>query len=52
MENFGKTAYTIGKLRKKYVGNAYHKFFLSTFKYRKHELDIALFGARAPRWDS
>ena len=33
MENFGKTAY----------------IFLSTFKYHKHELEIARFGARAPR---
>ena len=49
MENFGKTAYIIGKLRKKYVGNAYQTIFLSTFLYHKHELEIARFGARAPR---
>ena len=30
MENFGKTAYIIGKLRKKYVRNAIQKNF---FKY-------------------
>ena len=31
MENFGKTAYIIGKLRKKYIGNAYQTIFLSPF---------------------
>ena len=31
MENFGKTAYIIGKLRKKCVGNAYQTIFLTTF---------------------
>ena len=47
MENFRKTAYIVGKLRKKYVGNAYQTIFLSTFWY--HELEIARFGACAPR---
>ena len=49
MENFEKTTYTIGKLRKKYVENAYQTIFLSTFEYHKHELEIARFGAHAPR---
>ena len=49
MENFGKTVYITGKLRKKYVGNAYQTIFLSTFYYHKHELEIARFEARAPR---
>ena len=49
MENFGKTAYIIGKLRKKYVGNAYQTIFFSTFYYHKHELEIARFGACVPR---
>ena len=49
MENFGRTAYIIGKLRKKYVRNAYQTIFLSTFQYHKRELEIARFGARAPR---
>ena len=49
MENFEKTTYTIGQLRKKYVENAYQTIFLSTFEYHKHELEIARFGARAPR---
>ena len=49
MENFGKTAYIIGKLRKKYVGYAYQTIFLSTFWYHKYELEIARFGAYAPR---
>ena len=31
MENFEKTTYIIGKLRKKYVGNIYQTIFLSTF---------------------
>ena len=30
-KNFEKTTYIIGKLRKKYVENAYQTFFLSTF---------------------
>ena len=49
MENFGKTAYIIRKLRKKYVGNAYQTIFLNIFYYHKHELKIARFGAHAPR---
>ena len=49
MENFEKNIYIIGKLRKKYVENAYQKIFLSTFYYHKHELEIARFGARVPR---
>ena len=49
MENFEKTTYIIGKLRNKYVENAYQTIFLSTFEYHKHELEIARFGARAPR---
>ena len=49
MENFGKTAYIVGKLRKKYGGNAYQTIFLCTFQYPKHELEIARFGARVPR---
>ena len=49
MENFEKTTYIVGKLRKKYVENAYQTIFLSTFEYHKHELEIARFGARAPR---
>ena len=52
MENFGKTTYTIGKLRKKYVRNAYHIIFLNAYWYRKHDLKIACFDARAPRWES
>ena len=48
-KNFGKTAYVIGKLRKKYVENVYQTIFLSTFWYHKHELEIARFGARALR---
>ena len=48
MENFEKTTYMIGKLRKKYVENAYQIIFLSTFQYHKHELEIARLGARAP----
>ena len=43
MENFEKTTYIIGKLRKKYVENAYQTIF------HKHELEITRFGARAPR---
>ena len=31
MENFEKTIYIIGKLRKKYVENAYQTIFVSTF---------------------
>ena len=31
MKNFGKTAYVIRKLRKKYVENVYQTIFLSTF---------------------
>ena len=46
---FRKTTYIIGKLRKKHVENAYQTIFLSTFWYHKHELEIAQFGARAPR---
>ena len=49
MENFEKTTYMIGKLRKKYVGNAYQTIFLSTFQSHTHELEIARFEARAPR---
>ena len=49
MKNFGKTAYVIRKLRKKYVENVYQTIFLSTFYYHKHELEIARFRARAPR---
>ena len=49
MENFKKTTYIIGKLRKKYVENAYQTIFLSTLQYHKHELEIARFGAPAPR---
>ena len=49
MENFEKTTYIIGKPRKKYVENAYQTIFLSTFRYHKHELEIARFGVRAPR---
>ena len=49
MGNFEKTTYIIGKLRKKYIENAYQTIFLSTFEYHKHELEIARFGARAPR---
>ena len=49
MENFEKTSYIIGKLRKKYVENAYQTIFLSAFEYHKHELEIAWFGTRAPR---
>ena len=48
-ENFEKTTYIIGKLRKIYVENAYHTIFLSTFEYHKHELEMARFGACAPR---
>ena len=29
IENFGKIAYIIGKLRKKYVGNAYQTIFFN-----------------------
>ena len=47
MENFEKTTYIIGKLRKKYVEKAYQTIFLNTFQYHKHELEIARFGARA-----
>ena len=49
MENFEKITYIIGKLRKKYFDNAFQTIFLSTFKYHKHELEIARFGASAPR---
>ena len=49
MKNFGKTAYVIEKLRKKYVENVYQTIFLSTFWYHKHELEIARFRARALR---
>ena len=49
MENFEKTTYIIGKLRKEYVENAYQTILLSTFQYHKHELEVARFGARAPR---
>ena len=49
MENFEKTTYIIGKLRKKYVENDYQTIFLSTFYYHKHELEIPRFRARAPR---
>ena len=50
MKNFGKTAYVIRKLRKKYAENVHHTIFLSTFsQYHKHELEIARFRARAPR---
>ena len=35
--------------KKKYVGNAYQRIFLSTLQYHKHELEIARFEARAPR---
>ena len=52
MENFGKTTYTIGKLRKKYVENACHIIFWNAYWYRKHDLNIAWFDARAPRWES
>ena len=31
MENFERTTYIIGKLRKKYVENAYQTIFLGTF---------------------
>ena len=31
MENFEKTTYVIGKLKKKYVENAYQTIFLSIF---------------------
>ena len=31
MENFEKTTYIIGKLRKKYLENAYQTILLSTF---------------------
>ena len=31
IENFEKITYIIGKLRKKYVKNAYQTIFLSTF---------------------
>ncbi len=51
MDNFGKITYTIGKLTKKYIENHYWIFFLGTFKYRKRELEIAPFDARAPRWE-
>ena len=46
---FRKSTYIIGNLRKKYVENAYQTIFLSTFEYHKQELEIARFGARAPR---
>ena len=49
MENFERSTYVIGKLRKKYIENAYQTIFLSTFEYHKHELEIARFGSRAPR---
>ena len=52
MENFGKTDHTIGKLRKKYVENAYPVIFSNAFWYRKDELETACFDARAPRWGS
>ena len=49
IKNFEKTAYIIGKLRKKYVKNVYQTIFLSTFQYHKDQLEIARFGARSPR---
>ena len=49
LKNFGRTAYVIGKLRKKYVENVYQTIFLSIFWYHKHELEIARFRVRAPR---
>ena len=48
MKIFGKTAYVIRKLRKKYVQNVYQTVFLITFWYHKHELEIARFVARTP----
>ena len=49
MKIFGKTAYVIRNLRKKYVENVYQTIFLSTFWYHKHDLEIARFRVRAPR---
>ena len=40
MENFEKTAYIIGKLRKKYVENAYQTIFSSTRAPRGGTVDM------------
>ena len=45
METFRKTGDTIRKLRKN-TSEMLHKIFLRVFQYRKHELDIARFGAQ------
>ena len=49
MENFGKTAYIIRKLKKKIRRERLSNNFLNIFYYHKHELEIARFGAHAPR---
>ena len=49
MKSFGKTAYVIEKLRRKYVENVSQTIFLSTFWYHKHELEMTRFRSLAPR---